>query len=225
MSTAPALAVALGALVALSSCASRESYLRSLAANDALRAERDALAEHTGALEEQNRGLVQQVQQLGRTATDATWVERQKTEIAKILSELEGSSSLGLPAGVSLDRSSEGVVLRVEGEVLFASGKVEITEGGKATLRALVAVLSRENRKMRIEGHTDSDPIVNSSWKSNLRLSAARAMSVADFLILSGVPGERVSISGYGQFRPKESGDSAVSKRSNRRVEILLLDR
>ncbi len=225
MSTALDTAIVLGVVLALTSCASRQSYVRSLAANDALRAERDSLAEHASSVEEQNRGLAQQVQNLSRTAADADWVKEQKAEIAKILSELENSSPLGLPAGVSIDQSSEGVVLRVEGEVLFASGKAEITQMGQDTLKQLATVLSRENRIMRIEGHTDSDPIVSSAWKSNLRLSAFRALSVADFLIASGVPGERVSISGYGPFRPKDAGDSAASKRSNRRVEILLLDR
>ena len=32
-------------------------------------------------------------------------------------------------------------------------------------------------------------------------------------------------ISGYGEFRPKDAGNSSASKRTNRRVEILLLDR
>jgi len=91
-------------------------------------------------------------------------------------------------------------------------------------LRQVARVLKQGNKMMRIEGHTDSDPILNSSWKTNLHLSAARAMAVADFLIASGVPEERVSISGYGQYRPKVPGDGASAKSSNRRVEILLLD-
>ncbi|MHC5063962.1 MAG: OmpA/MotB family protein [Planctomycetota bacterium] len=226
MSAAPAKAIVIGIVMVLSSCVSRDAYLKSLAANDALRSERDSLAGHLSSLEDQNARLAAQVEGLSRTAADADWVREQRAKIDQILRELENSGPVGgLPAGVSLAQGPEGIVVSVEGEVLFASGRAEIMVSGAETLNQLAAVLKQENRMMRIEGHTDSDPIRNSSWKTNLRLSSARSLAVADFLIGAGVPEERISVSAYGPFRPKDSGTGAESKRANRRVEILLLDR
>ncbi len=226
MSAAPAKAIAIGIVMILSSCVSRDAYLKSLAANDALRSERDALAGHMTSLEDQNSRLAAQVDGLSRTAADADWVREQRAKIDQILRELENSGPVGLPVGVTLSQGPGGsVVISVEGEVLFASGRAEIVGGGAETLNQLASVLKQENRFMRIEGHTDSDPIRNSSWKTNLRLSTARSLAVADFLIGAGVPEERISVSAYGPYRPKVGGEGAEAKRANRRVEILLLDR
>jgi len=75
-----------------------------------------------------------------------------------------------------------------------------------------------------IEGHTDNVPIKHSGWKSNWELSAARAMSVLHYLINEHAmdPG-RLSATGFGEFHPVESNETAEGRQKNRRVEIVIL--
>lgn len=224
--------VCLATLVALPACVSQETHRRVLAANDTIRQERDALAEHVSALTEANSSLSSDVQRLGRNAADAQWLASEKQKLAEMVARLGGVSSGGdidgsalKIEGVSVRQGAEGVIVQVQGEVLFASGQAELTESGRRTIEALAPELMRDPGRLRIEGHTDSDPIRRSQWKTNLRLSCARANAVADFLIGAGYQAESIAVAGYGEHRPIQPGNDDAAKQANRRVEILLLDR
>lgn len=203
----------------LSACVSQEQYRRSLADNDNLRMQRDSQQDYLRRLEARSQDLERQLKELQATVPDAEWVKEQKARIAKILEGYQGN----LPPGVSLSSNAEGIVFSVEGEVLFASGQAAITAEGDRTLKQLVATLQSQGKRLRIEGHTDNDPIQRSGWKTNLRLSVERATAVAEFLIAAGMPEDRVAVAGYGEHRPRAGNDSADGKRQNRRVEILVL--
>lgn len=205
---------------AFGGCVSQEQYRRSLADNDNLRSQRDAQQDYLKGLEADNASLRSQLGALQQRVPDVQWIEDQKRRIADILQRFGGD---GLPDGVSFEvGNAEGPVLRIEGEVLFASGKAELTAEGQRTLQQLSSTLADQQRKLRVEGHTDNDPIVHSQWGTNLRLSVARALSVSEFLEKSGVPRERLAVAGYGEFAPKVGNDSSEGKRTNRRVEILI---
>ena len=76
---------------------------------------------------------------------------------------------------------------------------------------------------MRVEGHTDSDPIRSPQYPSNWELSSARASSVVRYMInrFKFSP-SLFSAIGYADTRPVET---AISPKDpvNRRVEILIL--
>ena len=78
---------------------------------------------------------------------------------------------------------------------------------------------------MRVEGHTDSDPLVKTKpiWGTNENLSNARAKAVAALLANAGV-GD-VSTAGLGASRPLALGNSKQAKARNRRVEIFISPR
>ena len=116
------------------------------------------------------------------------------------------------------------MAFRVQGEVLFNSGQAELTAEGKKALSSLVPILRERQKDIRIDGHTDTDPIRHSKWKTNLRLSAERAMAVQDFLAENQFDPAHMSISAYGPYKPAVAGDTTEAKRSNRRVEILMLE-
>jgi flagellar motor protein MotB len=69
---------------------------------------------------------------------------------------------------------------------------------------------------IRIEGHTDSDPIKRSKWSSNDALSQARADAVKKYLVSKGVSASRLESIGYGSSQPKGT------KATSRRVEIVV---
>jgi chemotaxis protein MotB len=74
-----------------------------------------------------------------------------------------------------------------------------------------------------VAGHTDNVPIRSGPYKTNLRLSAARAAVVAEFMLAhSQITPQRVATMGFGEFRPSDTNATASGRQKNRRVEIIL---
>lgn len=127
---------------------------------------------------------------------------------------------------VRLELTDKGLVITFVAEVLFDSGKTKIKSEAYSTLDKVAGVIQQEvpNMEIGIEGHTDNQPIKVSGWKSNWELSSARAMSVLHYLVdQKGLTPERVSAIGCGEFRPIASNDTPEGRRTNRRVEIIIL--
>lgn len=125
-----------------------------------------------------------------------------------------------------LEMTERGLVITFLAEIFFDSGKDAILADGRPVLSKVAEVLNKNvpNSNVAVEGHTDADPIKYSGWKSNWELSAARALAVLHYFIDNGgITPERLSISGYGQYRSVAPNDTAQNKRKNRRVEIIIL--
>lgn len=121
--------------------------------------------------------------------------------------------------GVGIERRAGEISVGVAGDVLFDSGKATLKSSAKSTLDQIASVLNSTyaGNTIRVEGHTDSDPIRKSGWKTNDRLGAERALAVQEHLVSRGVSKDRTYIASFGQSRPKGS------KAQSRRVEIVVL--
>lgn len=173
--------------------------------------------------------------QIGTMEDALASAERQRNELAQENSRLRlenedlrsqpaaGTTGEGEPfggiEGVRGEARPGEMAAIVEGDVLFDSGKVTLKSGAKQALDQIAAVLNSQyaGHTIRVEGHTDSDPIRKSEWKTNDRLSAERAMAVKAYLESKGVSGSRMYVAGFGPNRP------AGSKAQSRRVEIVVL--
>jgi chemotaxis protein MotB len=125
-----------------------------------------------------------------------------------------------------LEMTERGLVITFLAEVFFDSGKDVIRTDGEYSLEKVARVLNHDvpDSRVAIEGHTDSEPIKHSGWKSNWELSSARALSVLHYLIDEcEVAPQRLSANGYGQYLPVVSNDTPKGKQQNRRVEIVIL--
>lgn len=111
------------------------------------------------------------------------------------------------------------VVIEVAGDVLFASGQVSLRKEGKDELDKIAKNLNAKysSNRVRIEGHTDSDPIKKSKWPSNEALSQARAEEVKKYLSSKGVASDRITTVGLGATKPK------ATKPASRRVDIVVV--
>lgn len=132
-----------------------------------------------------------------------------------------------LPAGTEIVATDSGYEFRIEGEVLFDSGKAEVKSEGKKTLAEIAKRLQAVNDRIEVDGHTDNVPVkvtANEFPMGNLQLSGMRALHVADFLLKDGgISAERLSYAGYGEFQPRESNATDDGRRKNRRVEIKVI--
>ncbi|MCH7832621.1 MAG: peptidoglycan -binding protein [Proteobacteria bacterium] len=113
-----------------------------------------------------------------------------------------------------------------QSEVLFAKGAVDIGVAGKKQLLQLALTLKQISREipadidwiLRVDGHTDKDPIKTARFPSNWELSSARAISVVQFLINQGLPPNRLAATGFGEFQPLDNRNDEIAKRQNRRI-------
>lgn len=214
------LCMILVVLLSATACVSPEAHRKLQGANEKLRAESAGMADSLRTLSAENERLRAENERLAGRAADVDWIEAQK----KKLQELLASGPQIDRRGVSVVQTKEGMAIRVEGSVLFASGSNALTAEGKRTLESLRETLS--GRRLRVEGHTDDAPITRSQWGTNLRLSVERSMAVADHLIKTvGLPADQVSVAGYGEFLPAVPNTDDSSRAQNRRVEILLIER
>lgn len=210
----------LAVVATTSACVSPEAHRGVLAANDALQKQIADLQRHCAEQDEELQRVNQQNSELTARVHDAQWIKEKKAELQRLLKEFGPSGPSEVP-GVSVIQTPEGTAFDVKGGVLFASGKADLTTQGQQVLKKLVPHL-RKNR-IRVDGHTDTDPINHSKWRTNLNLSAARAVAVAEFLIQNGLDGKNVTVAGFGAHRPAAQGNGDEIKAQNRRVEILLL--
>ena len=117
--------------------------------------------------------------------------------------------------------------------VLFESGSADISPEGQIELLKIARILreisvtipSDINWVLRVDGHSDKNPISTTRYPSNWHLSAARAISVVTYLIDQDVPADRLVAAGFGQYQPLISGDNSFAYERNRRIEFKLTQR
>ena len=115
-----------------------------------------------------------------------------------------------------------------QSEILFESGSIEIQSSGRVALSLIAKTISdlideiptELNWVLQIDGHTDKVPISTSKFPSNWELSHARALEVVKFFIGQGVPADRLSANGYGEYQPINLGDTREDLKQSRRIEL-----
>mgnify|MGYP002012005674 FL=1 len=125
-----------------------------------------------------------------------------------------------------LDYDEVTGTLQFASDVTFAMGSVELSPDALTAVSTLSDILDEGDGlvfEIQVIGHTDNVRLrAGSIYRSNVQLSAQRAISVRDAMVKDGVGPERVMIAGFGEFRPLvENGRRGAA--ANRRVEIRLL--
>ncbi len=122
--------------------------------------------------------------------------------------------------GVEVFQSGGEMVVRIDGDVLFDSGRTSLKAASKSTLKNIADEVRRSypNAKLRVTGFTDTDPIKKSGFKSNYHLGFERAFAVGAYLDSQGFDSENISFATFGPDAP------LGSKSKSRRVEVSIVD-
>ncbi len=120
-----------------------------------------------------------------------------------------------------------------QSEVFFDTGQAVLKPEGRTELDGLASALLDLDRKipgeiawvLRVDGHTDIRPISGGQFKSNWELSAARAISVVQYLISKGVSPQLLVAAGFGEFQPIDTDHTDEAYSRNRRIELKLTER
>ncbi len=114
-------------------------------------------------------------------------------------------------------QTERGLVISL-GDVLFRTGKSDISASATPTMQKLARFLNRyPEQSVSIEGHTDN----TGSRAGNYSLSQRRADAVQTALINQGVKRNQIRTQAYGQENPVASNSTVDGRQQNRRVDIV----
>ncbi len=126
--------------------------------------------------------------------------------------------------------SSRGIV-KFESDLLFERGSDKVVPAARKAVKSLCKILNSEEGKkfdIIIAGHTDDmrigRPATRERHPTNWHLSAHRGISVLDVMAQSKIASGRMSIRGFGEFRPiAPNKPNRKGNPQNRRVEIYIV--
>jgi chemotaxis protein MotB len=122
--------------------------------------------------------------------------------------------------GISIHYVENKISLMMSEEFSFGLGSIDITDNGRQFLGNLLLGLKQNKFHINLEGHTDN---IQPQSFNNMDLSIRRAMTIAEFFLAGGIERQRVSVSGYGEYRPIASNDQPAERAKNRRIEINII--
>ncbi len=118
--------------------------------------------------------------------------------------------------------ADDGLTLSLDSAGFFPSGSAEVRPAALPLLAQIAASLPQGT--LRVEGHTDNQPIHTERFHSNWDLSAARAAAIAEVLMReSSVPPANFAIAGYAEYHPVADNSTESGRAENRRVDIVLI--
>jgi len=161
---------------------------------------------------------------MSRVAPQRTSGNESNPELAELGEDLERKLAHLVEEGaVRVHNGRDWLEVEIQADILFPSGSTVLTPPARKAIAEISAILAQFTYPLRIEGHTDNLPIQTARFPSNWELSASRAASVVHMLRGGGVQPERMTVAGYGEFRPLESNATADGRNRNRRVTIVVL--
>jgi chemotaxis protein MotB len=125
---------------------------------------------------------------------------------------------------VSLTITRRGLIVSLKEAGFFDSGQAQIKPSAYELINTIAEAMTQYNNPLRLEGHTDNIPISTSQFPSNWELSTARAVNGLKYLIKNfDVDPDKISATGYAEFRPLADNATAEGRAKNRRVDLVML--
>ncbi len=243
------LLLGLAALVALAGCASdwegkygelQQEHLNLVAERDDLRqrqaeavSQQEAMAQQIQAQENEIKRARDRADEAARRAQELANANAAPAPVAKASSgdidnearRLQGELGNANKVRVTPDGNIE---ITLDSDVTFASGEATLTEAGKKSLKTIAPVLKGRfgPYQIRVEGHTDSEPLkrTKAKWGDNFGLGSARSLEVVRYMESSlGIEPTRLMSASRGEHEPVASESSKDGKKANRRVEIVVV--
>lgn len=123
---------------------------------------------------------------------------------------------------IIIQKTPNGMIISLHELGFFNSGQATLLPDADDKLKRTAHALMQRRLELRVEGHSDDQPIHTQAFQSNWELSTARAMSVLTLLLKAGFPPNNISLAGYGQYHPVASNASPEGRRMNRRVDLVI---
>ncbi len=157
--------------------------------------------------------------QYAEAAAEAKRLEAVRNRLMKAL------RAAGLAKDVQATIDDRGLVVSlVSRHVVFEPDIAQLSPRGERVVDTLSRVLRDVPNALRIDGHTNQEPVKPRFFATDWDLSAARAVTVLRRLNEIGeVAKKRLSLSAFGHERPLIDPDTPGSQEINKRVDIVVL--
>jgi chemotaxis protein MotB len=156
----------------------------------------------------------------------ASLADAHANELGHVAEDVDAAMASLIEAGqVHVHRHDDWVTVDISSDILFASGAAKLAAPAVGVLQRLADSLRPFPNAIRVTGHTDNRPIKTVTFPSNWELSSARAASVVHLFMDRGITPERLSVMGYGEYRPVMPNTSETGRNANRRVEVMIMGR
>lgn len=137
----------------------------------------------------------------------------------------DGERLPSLDEKIQMRIDHRGLIISLAETAFFDSGSAVVRPASYPLLDQMGRALKALPNYIRIEGHTDNQPIRSGQFPSNWELSTARATFISNYLIKrSGYPPQKLAIAGYGEYHPMTSNATAQGRAMNRRVDVVVLN-
>ena len=194
----------------------------------ALRQQAESASQRANAAQEAAQEMSAQAVQARAQAAQAqaaaqstqTQLEETRRQLAQSDAETRRLRIQNELSRIASTRSEQrGLIVTLNGGILFDTGKTALKPGAKSTLTNIAKQLQTDpSLKIAVEGHTDNV----GSTATNQALSEKRANAVRDYLVSAGISDDHITASGKGEESPIATNKTAAGRQQNRRVELVI---
>ena len=130
----------------------------------------------------------------------------------------------GAQSKVTLEITRRGLIVSLKEAGFFNSGQATIKPEAYELINTIAEVMTQYNNPIRLEGHTDNIPISTAQFPSNWELSTGRATNGLKYLLKNfEVDPNKISATGYAEYRPIADNATTEGRARNRRVDLVML--
>jgi chemotaxis protein MotB len=151
--------------------------------------------------------------------------ERRPADLTKSLAKLQEVLAEELKSGkVQLRLDARGLTISLREAGFFGSGDATVQPASILAIGKIAAVVRDLPNSVRLEGHTDAQPIHTSRFHSNWDLSTARAIAMLELLRdRFEIPTGSMAVAGYAENAPTDTNETEEGRAHNRRVDVVIL--
>jgi chemotaxis protein MotB len=146
------------------------------------------------------------------------------TAAARLREQLKQGGAQASATTTTLRLDSHGLRILLPSDALFKKNAIVLSDEAPALLDVVAKLLTGlPNREVRIEGHTDNQPVEDLPFADNWGLGFARADRVREYLTnQGGIAASRLTALTRAQFEPIGDNATPQGRARNRRVEIVV---
>jgi len=151
--------------------------------------------------------------------------EKRPADLTKSLAKLQEVLAEELKSGkVQLRMDARGLTISLREAGFFGSGDATVQPASILAIGKIAAVVRDLPNSVRLEGHTDAQPIHTSRFHSNWDLSTARAIAMLELLRdRFAIPTGSMAVAGYAENAPADTNETEEGRAHNRRVDVVIL--
>ena len=174
-----------------------------------LQAKEDALNELQKSLDAKQEELRDREEKLDNLRS----IIQRKDSMMQALRKSVSDALMGFEGkGITVEQRNGRVYVRMEAQLLFATGSTEVDQKGKQAIIDLArAIQGREDLRVMVEGHTDTDEFSRTTYpRNNWDLSVLRATSVIKIMLDNSEMDPHVlEAAGRSQYHPVDPNDKS----------------